>query len=167
MPYRLFSDRTLEFVVPGRVIRKGCPTNKNKRGLGERERITAESYTNSIQTAAKGAAVLQNWHVNPKDAVYVVISINIRPISFIHRTREWEVVTDTDAIKNKMACEHEPHLQRIVNITLKSLEGIAYIHRRQVVGVLVVKRYFKTDGLEVLVGVADSWGVLNHDLRNA
>lgn len=167
MPYRLQSDRTLEFVVPGRILRKGAPPNRFTREAEEKERLSAESYKNIIQSYAKTAAVQQGWDVKLEDAVYIVLSINLRPLRFRHGTKKFQTVTDTDAIKKKMACEHDPHLQRIVNLVLQSLDGLAYIHRRQVVGLLVVKRYFKMDALEILVGVANSWGVLNHDLRNA
>lgn len=167
MPYRLFSNKTLEFVVPGRILCQGAAPNRWRRDPDEKQRNDITAYTSLIQAFAKSAVAQQGYSITRDEAVYIVLTLNVKPIKFVRRSKGFDVVTDMDAVKAQMAHMKAPNIGRITKLTLDALKGIAYVSRAQIVGLLVVKKFSKDEGLDVLVGVADGWRELNHDLRNA
>ena len=169
MPLRLFSDQVLEFTLEGRPYMRGAPPGWQNMPRGERKEVTKEAYISLVKLASKMAMCEQGWEVGPDDPLYVVITINVRPIKQVFRNRsksKWMSVTDQDKIKNEMDV-HEPVLDRLGGLLMRAMFGTVYKTRRQIVGYSIVKRFAPKEGIGILVGVARDWRTLNNDLRNA
>lgn len=162
MPYRFFSEKTLEFVIPGRPLGKGAPTHRATRGENEHDLRGPESYKALIKMVGKYATLEQGWELNIDEAYYVLITINLGAGAINgggQRRKLWA---------GEKLATRAPDTDRILSLILNALAGIVWVKKRQVVGALVVKKYNKKEeSVEVLVGSPKNWRELNHDLRNA
>lgn len=162
MAKRISSKKTLKFVIPGRPLCSGSPANRRLRAPEEREKNGANSYRALVAMCAKCAVIEQEWEVVPDEPLYILLTINLGP------GRVCRIVQQEKMWRGEILPTREPSVDRLVRVIMGALKDIVYTARRQVVGLLTVKRYTKNEQcVEVLVGRPSNWGELNHDLRNA
>lgn len=159
---RIFSEKTLEFVIPGRPLTAGAP-NKQKmlKEQGLHSRQGAKGYKSLIAMIAKTAVVNQGWEMTADKPYYILVTIYLGAGS-VHGKAKTEKLFKSGVLPTR-----RPSCNRILNLITSTLSGIVWTSLQQVVGVLVVKKYSKEEGVEVLVGSPKNWRELNHDLRNA
>lgn len=164
MPYRFFSEKTLEFVIPGRPLQQGAPRNRvelQKEGL--HDTMGEGGYINLIRMVAKAAVVAQKWEIGANEPVYVVVTIYLDR----HNTTFIKPEIRKMIKRGTLLPIQRPDVNRISELVIKALKGIVWANNKQLVGLLVTKKYNQEEGVEVLVGNPKTWRELNHDLRNS
>lgn len=163
MTRRILSEKTLEFVIPGRPLVTGSPKNRAKRAKNEHELRGAQSYKALIKMVAKAAIATQGgWELDIEQPYYILITINVGA------GKVWASGEKQKLWSGEKLATRSPDTDRILGLILRSLAGLVWVKKRQVVGSLVVKKYNKKEeGVEVLIGCPNNWRELNHDLRNA
>ena len=158
MTRRILSEQTLEFVIPGKPLGSGSPVGSRKlikQGIHNRQ--GADGYRSLISMIAKTAIAEQGWN----EPCYILVTIylgNMKNLNKKQRAAFWE----SEALPTR-----RPTCSKILQHVMAALKGLAWKDDRQVVGVLVAKKYRKEEGVEVLLGYPKNWRELNHDLRNA
>lgn len=164
MTRRILSEQTLEFVVPGRPLQGGAPRNRVQlKEEGVHDKLGAEGYMNLIKMIAKVAMATQKWEMLKTEPVYILITVYLCR----HDTGYTRPETQRAIKKGTYLPIQKPDVNRIMTLVIKALKGLAWANNKQLVGLLVTKKYSKDEGVEVLVGSPKTWRELNHDLRNA
>lgn len=164
MTRRILSEKTLEFVIPGRPLQGGAPRNRVKlKEEGVHDKLGAEGYINLIKMIAKAAMAMQKWEILKTKPVYILITVYL----YRHDTNYTRPETQMAIKKGTYLPMQKPDINRIMVLVVKALKGLVWANNKQLVGFLVTKKYSKEEGVEVLVGSPNTWRELNHDLRNA
>lgn len=162
MTRRILSEQTLQFVVPGKPLSSGSPRGRKKlKEEGLHDRQGANGYRSLISMIAKVAIAEQGWELADSEPCYLLVTIYLGGGAIVVPSRQkplWE---------GKVLPTRRPTCSKILQHVMAALKGLAWKEDRQVVGVLIAKKYRKQEGVEVLVGKPKDWRELNHDLRNA
>lgn len=162
MTRRILSEKTLEFVIPGRPLGRGAHPNRATREKDEHAMRGADSYKTLVKMIGKYAALEQGWQLDITQSYYILMTINLGAGS-VQKVGRKEKLWSGEKLATRA-----PDADRILSLILNALTGIVWVKKRQVVGILVAKKYNKKEeGVEILVGSPKNWRELNHDLRNA
>lgn len=163
MPRRIFSNKVLQFTIPGRALCIGATESRfRSENHGESQRLGEKGYIAIARFSAKSAVVEQGWEMVDDEPIYMIVTINVGPGSVMRRLPREKMW------RGETLATREPRLSNILQMLMTAFTGVVWKKKAQVVGSLLVKKYTKgSQCVEVLIGRPKNWGELNHDLRNA